>query len=178
VRKKAFKIVGLVLLGGLAYAGWRFGPAAYDLWKGGYLFNEKEKRGDQGTSKENLKALYTAMMLYHASEDAFPPADVWMDRIKPYLRTGDLSPEEALKKFRNPLIRPAGDDVYGYAMNDAFSSKHREDVEDAERQPLVFDSREPVWNAHGKPEVLAPKPPRQGGNLEVTAGGGGGGMTR
>lgn len=171
VRKKAFKIVGLALLGGLGYAAWRFGPAAYDLWKGGYLFNEVEMREYQGTSKENLKALYTAMMLYHASEDAFPPADVWMDRIQPYLRTGDLSPEEALKKFRNPLIRPSGGAVYGYAMNDAFSSKHLDDVRDSKQQPLIFDSREAVWNAHGKPSALAPKPPRQGGNLEVTGGG-------
>lgn len=171
MRKKVVKVVGLVLLGGLGYVGWRFGPAAFDLWKGGYLFNEVEMREYLGTSKENLKALHTALMLYHDSEDAFPPADAWMDRITPYLRTGDLPAEEAKKKFRNPLIRPSGEAVYGYAMNVAFDSKHKDDVEDADRLPLVFDSRETGWNAHGDPAALAPKPPRPGGNLEVTAGG-------
>lgn len=170
MRRKAFKIVGLVLLAGVGYLGWRFGPTALDLWKGGY-FSDVEMRQYQGTSKENLKALYTAMMLYHSSEDAFPPADVWMDRIQPYLRTGDLPADEALKKFKNPLIRPGGENVYGYAMNVAFSSKHKDDVENADRLALLFDSRDTAWNAHGKPEALAPKPPRPGGNLEVTAGG-------
>jgi hypothetical protein len=56
-------------------------------------------------------------------------------------------------------------------MNVAFSSKHKDDVENADRLALLFDSRDTAWNAHGKPEALAPKPPRPGGNLEVTAGG-------
>ena len=112
MRKKViWGIVGVFLVA-IGYAGWRFGPPLYDFWKGGY-FDEVEMKKYQGTSKDNLKNLYTAMMLYHASEDAFPPADVWMDRIKPYIRTGDLPEAEAVKKFHNPLIRPASDSTFG-----------------------------------------------------------------
>ena len=170
VRKRVFKAIGLLLLLGVGYAGWRFGPPLLDFYKGGY-FDSVEMRKYQGTSKENLKNLYMAMMLYHDSEEAFPPANAWMDKIKPYIRTGDLAAEEAIKKFQNPLIRPAGDQIFGYAMNDAFAGKYKDDVEDGEKQPLIFDSSDTKWNAHGKPGDLAPRPPRQGGNFMVSGSG-------
>lgn len=171
MRKRGWKIAGLVVVALFGYVGFRFGPAAWDLYKGGYLFNEVKMREYQGTSKENLKALYTAMMLYHDSEDAFPPADRWMDAIQNYLRTGDLPAEEAAKKFRNPLIAHEGEDVYGYAMNEAFGGKYKDDVPNADSVPLLFDSRDTRRNAQGDPSDLAPKPPRPGGNLEVSVDG-------
>lgn len=170
MRKRVFKAIGLLLLLGVGYAGWRFGPPLLDFYKGGY-FDSVEMRKYQGTSKENLKNLYMAMMLYHESEEAFPPGAVWMDRIKPYIRTGDLAAEEAIKKFQNPLIRPAGDQIFGYAMNDVFAGKYKDDVKDGVNLPLIFDSSDTKWNAHGKPEDLAAKPPRQGGNLMVSGSG-------
>jgi hypothetical protein len=169
VRKKVFRGIGLLFLLAIGYAGWRFGPPLYDFWKGGY-FDPIEMKKYQGTSMENLKNLYTAMMLYHESEEAFPPGDVWMDRIKPYIRTVDLAPEEAVKKFQNPLIRPAGPSVFGYAMNEACSAKYKDDVKGGD-VPLIFDSGVTTWNAHGNPASLAPKPARPGGNLAVSLSG-------
>jgi len=169
--KRIFKFVGLVRLAGLIYAGWRFGPTAWDLWQAGLFENvlsPKELRKYQGSSMDNLKAMHLALSLYHESEGQFPYANGWMDAIQPYMQSGDMSKEEAMKKLVNPLIRPAKKGVYGYAMNDAASAKYKDDVPKPSETLLVFDSSETGWNAHGKPEKLLPDPSRQGGNHGIT----------
>jgi len=169
--KATLRFVGLILLGGILYAGWRFGPAIVDFYKAGLfdsVLSPRELRKYQGTSIDNLRAMYTAMNLYHESEGQFPNADGWMDALKPYWRTDDMAEKEALKKFVNPLVQPSKEGVYGYAMNDAASAKYKDDVSNGETTPLIFDSSQTGWNAHGKPEKLLPKPERQGGNLAVS----------
>lgn len=172
--KRTARFVGLILLAGLIYGAWRFGPALMDFYRAGLLdavLSPRELRKYQGTSMENLKAMHTALSLYHESEGQFPHSAGWMDALKPYWRTDDMSEKEALKKFVNPLLQPPREGAYGYAMNDAASAKYKDDVGKPETTPLVFDSSDLSWNAHGKPEKLLPNPPRQGGNLGVSVDG-------
>jgi hypothetical protein len=172
--KRILKFVGLLLLAGLVFAGWRFGPTLWDLWRGGHLqglFGEKELREYRGNSMQNLRALHLALSLYHESEGQFPHASGWMDAIQPYMLSADMKKEESMKKLVNPLIVPARKGVYGYAMNDAASAKYKDDVPDPSQTPLVFDSAKTEWNAHGDPQQLLPEPPRQGGNLGISVDG-------
>jgi hypothetical protein len=101
------------------------------------------------TRKGNLHAIYTALMLYEDSEGAFPK-DGWMDAIKNYMRTTNMSAEEAAKK----LVRPdlvGTKDAFGYAINDAVAGKYHGDVKDP-MTVLVFESEDTSRNAHGDTE--------------------------
>lgn len=166
---KVLKVAGLLVVSGLVYSGIRYGPAAWDLYQAGFL-DSVEMRKYQGTSMENLKALHTALMLYHDSEGQFPSGAGWMDAIKTRLRTNDLAADEAVKKYKNPLIGDKANQ-YGYAFNDACGAKYIEDIKEPEKTLLVFDSKETGWNAHGDPSKLSPQPERQGGNLGITVSG-------
>lgn len=161
-------IVGVVvaLLGG---TGIWLGPAALDLYRAGFL-DSTQQRQYEGTSLDNLRAIHTALMLYHESEGQFPQASGWMDAAFPRLKTADLLEEEARKKLRNPLLPPSPD-VYGYAFNVAASGKFKDDIQNPSATPLVFDSSNTAWNASGEPTRLSPKPPRPGGNLAITVDG-------
>jgi hypothetical protein len=144
------------------------------MWRAGAvqaMVSPQQMREYEGTSKENLKALYTAMMLEHDSEEAFPPADQWMDAIKDRITTGDMPMAEAEKKYVNPMIQPAKKGQFGYAMNAALAGKYKDDVKNPDETLLIFDSKETSWNAHGDPKELLPDPPRQGGNLGITVSG-------
>lgn len=150
------KAVGLVALAALAYVGWRFGPVLLDFWNQGF-FSSTQQREYHGTSAQNLRALYTALSLYHDSEGRFPIANGWMDAAKDRVKAADMSPQEAMKKFVNPALGAGRTGVYGYAMNDAVSGKYKEDIQDPGRTPLLFESADLSWNAHGDPDRLAPK---------------------
>jgi len=110
-----------------------------------------EMRKYEGTSQDNLKAIRTALLLYHDNEDHFPEAAGWMDAIEGQLKTNDLTPEEARKKLRNPKLSNAGSNDFGYAINDAVAGKYKGDVKDA-KTVLVFESDDRKRNAHGLPE--------------------------
>ncbi len=161
-----------------------FVPRIVTTYKGAKqlgLFEEKQMREYAGTSKENLKAMYTAMSIYHDSEGGYPPADRWMDSISIYLKTADLSDEDAKKKLKNPIVTEENALGFGYAMNDQYSNGFilsdgmtSEDplaIGDPDRAILIFDSSDLTRNAHGNPVQLAPEPERAGGNLAVTASG-------
>jgi hypothetical protein len=146
------------------------GPVIRDLWKSGILGNQlsaQKMREYQGNSMENLKALHTALLLYHDSEEAFPDSSGWMDAITNRIKAGDMTQEEADKKFVNPLI-PKGKGVFGYAMNDLCSKKYKDDIKDPATTPLLFDSSDTSWNAHGLVDALLPKPKRAGGNMGIS----------
>jgi hypothetical protein len=172
--KRIVKYTGLILLAALIFGGWRYGPTLYDFYKAGFfedVLSQKELRKYQGTSMDNLKALHVALSLYHESEGQFPHSSGWMDAVQPYIRTGDMKKEEAMKKLINPLILPGGKGVFGYAMNDATSARYKDDIPFPSTTPLLFDSSNTSWNAHGTLSKLLPKPPRQGGNLGISVSG-------
>jgi hypothetical protein len=173
-KKNVLKGIGLLLVVAGGYLGWRFGPTVADFWKAGFFesaLSPRELRTYQGTSVENLMAMHLALSLYHESEGQFPHSAGWMDALEPYLRTDDMKKEEAIKKLVHPLLRPPKQGVFGYAMNDAASEQYKEDIPNPDETPLIFDSSDTSWNAHGKPEELLPKPPRPGGNRGISIGG-------
>ena len=104
-----------------------------------------EMRTYAGTSIDNLKAIRTALLLYHDNEDRFPYGNGWMDAIEKQLKTNDLTAEQAAKKLRNP---ETGE--YGYALNEAFSGKYKGDVGD-DKTVLVFESKGGKKNDSGPP---------------------------
>ncbi len=102
---------------------------------------------DASNSDANLKALSTAIKLYHDSEGAYPKADAWMDDIEPRLILNDLPKKEADKK----LVRPdVAEGKYGYAINDAAAGKYRDDLKKG--TILLFESAATGRNAHGDPK--------------------------
>ncbi len=141
----ALVLVGLVVWGG---------PVAQDLYNKGF-FEKSEKRRYTGDSEANLRALHTAMMLYHDSEERFPEASGWMDAIAKRIKTADLEKGEEQKK----LIRPDLRDVpgaHGYAMNDGASGKYKDDLP-GPKTILLFESTQTGPNAHGDPTATALK---------------------
>jgi len=127
------------------------GQDLQNFWRNGaigaLLFPPPKRKYTAG-NETNLKALQTALMLYHESEGQFPQAAGWMDAIEPRIRTFDMELSEAKKK----LVRPdlAGKEgEFGYALNDAASGKYKDDV--GGKAILVFESKATARNAHGDP---------------------------
>lgn len=152
-RRKGCWITSGVFAAILVVAGLFFGPTLKDFYKRGlldFILNPPKKHAYSASSEENLKALYTAMALYHESEGQYPDASGWMDGLKGYLEPNDLQKGEGQKK----LIRPdflGQDGKYGYAMNDAASAKYKEDIKAPKDTPLIYESKDTGRNAHGDP---------------------------
>lgn len=145
-------ILGLIVLLAVLIAATPAGKDIQNFWKVGaiqaYLFPEPKKQY-KGDNEAHLKALYTALMLYHDSEDKFPEANGWMDAIENRLFTNDLERNEGKKK----LIRPdlAGQaDAYGYAINPAAAGKYKDDI-GSKDTVLIFESKSTARNAEGDP---------------------------
>jgi hypothetical protein len=149
-RGRAWKTGCLVLLIASIGGGIWVYPTLRDLWP--FLFGRDDPEiSYKGTSIDNLKAMHTALNLYHDSEGQYPEASGWMDAIKARIKTADLKKGEEEKK----LIRPAllgKEGQYGYAMNDAASGKYKDDIKDP-KTPLIFESTETGKNAHGDPKT-------------------------
>jgi len=133
--------LGLALLG---LALW-VGPVISNLYRHGF-FEASATRKYDGDSAANLKAQYTALMLYHESEGQFPRAKGWMDAIQDRLGTNDIPKEDWGKKLIRPDLR-GEKDAYGYAMNDAASAQYKRDLKNP-KMPLVFESDDHGRNAH------------------------------
>ena len=130
------------------------GKAVVAFWHNGLLeqlISPEQQRKYDATSQGNLKAIFTALMLYHDSEGQFPK-DAWMDAIQNYLRTTDMTPEEAAKKLVRPDLAPPKAGVYGYSINDGVVGKYKGDIKDS-NTILVFESNATDRNAHGDPST-------------------------
>jgi len=154
--RKLRVLAAVVLLFVLAGIGLFFsgpGKAFRDLWKIDViqsLIAKPAERNYEPGRIANLKAIYVAMKLYHDSEGQFPDSSAWMDAIKNRLRINNMSETEALKKLIRPNLANPGPSEYGYAMNDVASKKYLGDIKDP-ATPLVFESSDLKWNAHGAP---------------------------
>lgn len=152
----------ILLLMGLAI--W-IGPTLKDLYQGG-VFDQVGMRKYQGDTAQNLKAIRTALMLYHDSEGQFPPANSWMDAIENRMKSADLSDNDAKQKLIDPFFRNQPHH-FGYAFNSSAAGKYKGDFKDP-KLILVFVSSNWERNAHGSPRILLPKPSRPGGNYGIT----------
>lgn len=147
---KLAKFVAAALAAVVVYAGVRFGPDLMTAYRQGF-FEKQAKREYTPDHEGNLRAIHTALMLYHESEERFPMANGWMDAIKPLLRTADLSPEDALKKLKRPGA-DSRDDVWGYSINKSCAGKYKDDIASGSATVLVFESQKTEWNAASNDE--------------------------
>ncbi|MBI1757378.1 MAG: hypothetical protein HYR64_09765 [Fimbriimonas ginsengisoli] len=133
------------------------------------FFDKPPVENYEASQGNNLRALYTALMLAHDSDGQFPDTAKWMDAIANRVQTSNMSAEDAAKKFVDPSLagRPG---LYGYAMNDAASGKYKGDLKDP-KTILLFTSSDLARNAHGDPKKLVPNPPRSGGSWGITVDG-------
>ncbi len=165
-KRKVLWFVTGAALAFVTYVAYIWGPIALDFIRAGFLEQDPKLRYS-GTSMDNLKALHTAMMLYHESEGQFPHSDAWMEAVEDRIYIANMKKADARKKLVNPLLPPVPGQ-FGYAMNDAASAKYKDDVPEPSKTPLLFDSSDTSRNAHGDPKKLLPSPPRPGGNLGVS----------
>ncbi len=163
--KKIALAVGLLVLPFAAWYGF-WGYKIYSAAKKEGFLDAPAERTYSGNSMENLKAIHTALMLYQDSEGMLPQADGWMDAAWKRLQTADMKDDEARKKLKADGV--TAEDEFGFAYNDLLSGKHTLDFPDPAKVPMIFDSSDLAWDAHGKPELLAPKPERNGGNKTIT----------
>ena len=123
-----------------------------NLWRNGAiqaLLFAPPKRTYDASNEANLKALHTALLLYHDSEGQFPAANGWMDAIEPRITTSDLAPGESAKKLVRPdLAGKAGQ--FGYALNANAAAKYKDDVGGPDAV-LVYESKQTTRNASGDP---------------------------
>lgn len=149
---KPLKIGCAILGAGFLFVVLFYGGAVCDFLKvyGFESLQKPKKHAYSADSEKNLKALYTAMSLYHESEGQYPDATGWMDGLKGYLQSNDLQKGEGQKK----LIRPdliGQDGKFGYAMNDVASAKYKDDIKTPKETPLIYESKDTERNAHGDP---------------------------
>jgi hypothetical protein len=149
--KNGLKIGCGIVAGVLLVAAAFYGPTAWSLYSAGVFnsaMNKPEKEQYSAGREENLRALYVALMAYHDSEGAYPPAESWMDAIANRLQTNNLKKGEGEKKFTRPGLT---DGQYGYAMNTVFSGKYKGEI-GAETDVLLFESQQQKRNASGDPK--------------------------
>jgi hypothetical protein len=123
----------------------------FALFRSGFAqgLMKPEKTEYQGSTEANIKALRTALLLYHENEDQFPAANGWMDAMKNQVKTNSLKPGEELKKFK---VDGVGPEEFGFAMSDIASQKNKTKLKPDD--VLVFVSKDKRWNAHGKPDDI------------------------
>lgn len=165
LKKKRIKLgcIGLALGATVAFGVWAYKPLMGARALG--LFEKTEMRNYEGGTMDNLRAIHTAMSLYHESEGYLPPGEIWMDAIFIYMKSADLSEEETEKKLRDPSLGDDEADAYGFAMNGAVAGKFYledgsdpgdpEGVADPGQTVLVFTSTEKQKNAYGDPGQIA-----------------------
>jgi len=147
MRKRAKWIVGLFGLATLGLTAF-YGPTVVAFARQGFFDRLPDKVEYSADREGNLRALHTALLSYHESEDKFPDANGWMDAIAGRLQTNDLKKGEAEKK----LIRPGVASGFGYALNADVAGKHRLDLGEApDGMVLVYESEDLARNASGTP---------------------------
>jgi len=151
-KKLGIGCLGVLLVAAGIIAFSEPGKALQDVWRSGALQAKvmpASERTYDPSSEGNLKAIHTALLLYHDSEEKFPEANGWMDAIKERIRADDMSQEESQKK----LIRPdllSKDGQSGYALNTKAGGKYKDDVGNAQTI-LVYESKQTARNAAGDP---------------------------
>ena len=117
--------------------------------------HDEKKIGWTPGTEVNLKALYTGMMLQHDSDGQFPQGAQWMDLVIKRVRNETLQAGAENEKFIDPRAG-ARSGEFGFAMNDAAAGKYKDDIKD-KTMPLIFESTDTKWDAHGDPTKIGRK---------------------
>lgn len=166
MKKGAKVMIGIaagLLLGVGGFALSPMGDVALDAYRAGFLTTTKQTEY-HGSNEENLKALRTALLLYHDSEGQFPDGAGWMDAISTRLQTADLKPGEGEQKLRRP---DAAEGEFGYGLNKVVSGQYVDDLPEKGKTLLLFESKETQKNAVGDVTDLV----RDGGGKGITVDG-------
>lgn len=158
--------------GGLLFAYWFVGWTPTAIYE--TLFKVK-RSASNSNCLANMEAMGKALSLYMDSSDAYPPANRWMDELVQYAQVDDMDAKNNWKKFHCPAVSDGLDNQYGYAFNEALSSKDRPLKKDpnewdlAKNTPVIFDSTLTSKNARSNP-ASGPKPGRHDGKNSVLYG--------
>jgi len=114
---------------------------------------------------ENLKSIYLGFEKYVEYNDALPPAETWEDQDD---FKGAIQKDEWL---HCPAVSNRHDTKFGYAYNAALAGrklngKKLEEMPDAAKTPLLYDSTDLAKDAHDSLTSL-PKPGRHGGKNNI-----------
>jgi prepilin-type processing-associated H-X9-DG protein len=114
---------------------------------------------------ENLQSLYIAFNKYVEYNDSLPPAETWQDQDD---FKGAIQKDEWL---HCPEVSNRHDTKFGYAYNAALSGrrlggKKLNEMPDAAKTPLLYDSTDLAKNAHDGLTSL-PRPGRHGGKNNI-----------
>ena len=126
-----------------------FGNGVRDLFSTGIaqsLVERPPERKLTGDTVTRLKALKTALDLYHDSEEKYPEAVGWPEAARLRLKAHDLAPGEELKGLTRP-----GAKAYGYALNRAAAGKYRDDV-GPKSTILLYETPAETKDATGDPK--------------------------
>jgi hypothetical protein len=129
------------------------GDAVRDILKTGVLEDKPIDAKYEGDSKARLKALHTAAIAFHQSEEMFPDEDEWMADLLKFMKTSDLKEGEAERKLIRPDLE-GQKGKYGYAMNKAVAAKYKNDLKDP-KVVMFFECKNPVEQAVGDPAADA-----------------------
>lgn len=152
--RKVWRRIGSGLVGcSVVFVGFLFltgpGKDIRNLWSNGTipsLLFPPANRPYSANAEGNLKAIRTALMLYHDSEGQFPQGAGWMDAIENRMTASDMTGAESKKKLIRPDLANSPNE-YGYALNDKASGKYKDDV--GAKTVLVYESKQVERNAHG-----------------------------
>ncbi|MEW5883884.1 MAG: hypothetical protein AB1725_06645 [Armatimonadota bacterium] len=134
------------------------------------LFRGKKQFNPEGCM-QNLKSVGQALNLYLQANDAYPPADRWMDELILYLHADDITRESQKRKLACPEVGD-GESTFGYAFNGEISSLWSDEVENPADTPALYDSEKLDWNAFDEKALDSlPKKERESGNNAVYADG-------
>ena len=152
VKKVVLQGLAVVLVILIGVGIWAY-PTLRDL---ATLLPQKEtKIGWTPGTEVNLKALYTGLMLQHDSDGQFPQGAQWMDLVIKRVRNETLQAGAENQKFIDPRAG-AKSGEFGFAMNDAAAGKYKDDIKD-KKMPLIFESTDTKWDAHGDPAKIGRK---------------------
>lgn len=125
-----------------------FGNGLRDLFSSGIVQNMASKppeRKATGDTESRLKALRTALDLYHDSEEKYPEAVGWTEAARLRLKADDL----AKGQDKAQLTRP-GASAFGYALNASAAGKYRDDV-GPKSTILIFETPKEEQDTSGDP---------------------------
>jgi hypothetical protein len=152
-KKIAVGCFGVLIVGGLAFWFSPMGDAVRDILKTGVLEDKPIDAKYEGDSKARLKALHTAALSFHDSEEKFPDAAKWMTDLLPRLKTSDLKEGEAERKLIRPDLE-GQPGKRGYAMNKAVAGQYKGDLKDP-KLVMFFECKNPAIEAVGDPATDA-----------------------
>ena len=123
-----------------------FGKGLRDIAGTGVVQNAltKSDRKAEGDTVARLRAIRTALDLYHQSEDRYPDAKSWSEEALKRLAADDLAKGEDAKRLTRPGAR-----AYGYALNAAVAGRYRGDLKPD--TILVYETAREEPNAVGDP---------------------------